>query len=465
VSIGGLDALAAAIGADRIETGSDQLDARRHDYWALSHVRDFVGSPAPRPGALVRPRSVAEVQAVLRFANERRVAVIPFGLGSGVVGGVIAAPDAIVLDMGAMNAVRFIDPVNLLAGFDAGHNGLAAEQAVAAEGLTIGHWPQSVAVSSVGGWVATRASGQLSTGYGNIEDLVYAIEAVLPTGELVTLGKGPRASAGPDLRHLMLGSEGSLGVITGVTVSLRRAPEAKAVSCFEASTMRAGFELQREIVQRGWRPPVMRQYDERESRRQHADAKACVIMIAHEGPAALVEAERAAVAALAAEAGVAAAPGEIVERWFEHRNTVPSWDALLARGLVVDTVEISAEWTKIGDVYDEAVASLKGIEGLIAGSAHSSHVYRSGLNLYFTFAVQTSAPEQMETAYLDGWRRIMEATARHGGSVAHHHGIGRVRRGWLATELGDSGVALLRRLKATLDPNGIMNPGVLLPDA
>ena len=465
MSIGGLDALAAAIGADRIETGSDQLDARRHDYWALSHVRDFVGSPAPRPGALVRPRSVAEVQAVLRFANERRVAVIPFGLGSGVVGGVIAAPEAIVLDMGAMNAVRFIDPVNLLAGFDAGHNGLAAEQAVAAEGLTIGHWPQSVAVSSVGGWVATRASGQLSTGYGNIEDLVYAIEVVLPTGELVTLGKGPRASAGPDLRHLMLGSEGSLGVITGVTVSLRRAPEAKAVSCFEAPTMRAGFELQREIVQRGWRPPVMRQYDERESRRQHADAKACVIMIAHEGPAALVEAERAAVAALAAEAGVAAAPGEIVERWFEHRNTVPSWDALLARGLVVDTVEISAEWTKIGDVYDEAVASLKGIEGLIAGSAHSSHVYRSGLNLYFTFAVQTSAPEQMETAYLDGWRRIMEATARHGGSVAHHHGIGRVRRGWLATELGDSGVALLRRLKATLDPNGIMNPGVLLPDA
>ncbi|HLY78134.1 MAG TPA: FAD-linked oxidase C-terminal domain-containing protein, partial [Caulobacteraceae bacterium] len=179
----------------------------------------------------------------------------------------------------------------------------------------------------------------------------------------------------------------------------------------------------------------------------------------------LVESEQAAVTAMAAEAGVAIAPGEIVERWFEHRNTVPSWDALLARGLVVDTVEVSAEWTRIGDVYDDAVASLKQIEGLIAGSAHSSHVYRSGLNLYFTFAVQTSAPEQMEAAYLEGWRRIMEATARHGGSVAHHHGVGRVRRDWLATELGESGVALLRRVKAALDPNGIMNPGVLLPDA
>ena len=463
MSIEGLDALAAAIGADRIEHDAAKLDARRHDYWALSHVRDFVGAPAPRPGALVRPRSVAEVQAVLSFANERRVAVIPCGLGSGVVGGVIASPDAILLDLGAMDAVRFIDPVNLLAGFDAGHNGLAAEQAVAAQGLTIGHWPQSIAVSSVGGWVATRASGQLSTGYGNIEDIIHQIEAVLPSGDVVVLGKGPRASAGPDLRHLMLGSEGTLGVITGVTFSLRRAPEAKAVSCFEAPTMRAGFELQREIVQRGWRPPVMRQYDERESRRQYADAKACLIMIAHEGPAALVEAERAAVAALASDAGVPAASGEIVERWFEHRNTVPSWDALLARGLVVDTVEVSADWTRIGDVYDDAVASLQEIPGLIAGSAHSSHVYRSGLNLYFTFAVQTTAPERMEAAYLEGWRRIMEATARHGGSVSHHHGIGRVRRDWLATELGETGVALLRQVKAALDPNGIMNPGVLLP--
>ena len=130
---------------------------------------------------------------------------------------------------------------------------------------------------------------------------------------------------------------------------------------------------------------------------------------------------------------------------------------------MVDTVEVSASWSDINKVYDAAVASLKEMDGLIAGSAHSSHVYRSGLNLYFTFAVQTPEPQAMESAYLEGWRRIMEATARHGGSVSHHHGIGRVRRGWLAAELGDEGVALLRRVKAALDPNGVMNPGVLLP--
>ncbi|MGI8841541.1 MAG: FAD-binding oxidoreductase [Caulobacteraceae bacterium] len=459
------DALARLLGEGKVQTDEASRAARRHDYWMASHVRDHAGTPAPLPACVVRPACVADVQATLRFAGERRVPVIPFGLGSGVVGGVVASADAIVLDMGAMNATRFIDPPNLLASFDAGKNGLEAEEAVAAQGLTIGHWPQSVAVSSVGGWIATRASGQFSTAYGNIEDIVHSIEAVLPSGDLVVLGKGPRASAGPDLRHLMLGSEGTLGVVTGVTFSLRRAAEARAVAAFEASDMRAGFEFQRRIIQSGWRPPVIRQYDERESRRLDARAAACLILMVHEGPAALVAAEAAAVAALAAEAGLAAAPSDIVERWLEQRNHVPSWDQFLARGIVLDTVEISAGWEAIGAIYDDATASLKAVEGCLAGSAHSSHAYRSGLNLYFTFAVQVGDPAAMEGVYVDGWRRIMEATDAHGGSLAHHHGIGRVRRGWLERELGAGGVALLRRVKAALDPNGIMNPGVLLPDA
>jgi alkyldihydroxyacetonephosphate synthase len=298
-----------------------------------------------------------------------------------------------------------------------------------------------------------------------MEDIVHAIEAVLPDGEAVTLGKGPRASAGPDLRQLMLGSEGTLGVITGVTFSLRRAPQARAVSAFEAPDMRAGFAFQREVIQSGWRPPVVRQYDERESKRLDARADACLILMVHEGPAALVGAETAAVAELAARMGVASAPADIVEHWLDHRNTVPSWDVFLQRGIVLDTVEVSADWSRIAPIYDDAVASLKEIPGCLAGSAHSSHVYRSGLNLYFTFAVQTADPAAMEGIYLDAWRRIMEATDRHGGSLSHHHGIGRVRRDYLERELGAGGVALLHRVKRALDPRGIMNPGVLIPDA
>ncbi len=335
---------------------------------------------------------------------------------------------------------------------------------MAEQGLTIGHWPQSVAVSSVGGWVATRASGQFSTAYGNIEDIVHSLEAVLPNGELVVLGKGPRASAGPDLRHLLLGSEGALGVITGVTLSLRRAPAARAVSAFEAGDMRAGFELQREIIQSGWRPPVARQYDARESRRLDARATGCLILLVHEGPAAVVEAEAVAVAALAAAHHIPPAPPDIVEHWLSHRNTVPSWDQFLARGVVLDTVEVSADWTRIAAIYDDATASLQAVPGCLAGSAHSSHLYRSGLNLYFTFAIQVGEPAAMEAVYIDCWRRIMRATDAHGGSLAHHHGIGRVRRDWLERELGATGVALLRRVKTALDPNGVMNPGVLIPD-
>jgi alkyldihydroxyacetonephosphate synthase len=465
VSSATIEGLRRVLGEAQVVTDPAQLDERRHDYWMVSHLRDRRGTPAPAPLCVVRPRSVADVQAAIRFAAEHTVPVIPFGLGSGVVGGVIARADAVVIDLSGMNRVRSIDPVNLVASFDAGKNGAEAEASVAEQGLTIGHWPQSVAVSSVGGWVATRASGQFSTANGNIEDIVHSIEAVLPNGELVVLGKGPRASAGPDLRHLLMGSEGALGVITGVTFSLRRAAETQALSAFEAADMQAGFDLQREIVQRGWRPPVMRQYDERESRRLDGRLSRSALLMVHEGPAALVAAETPAIAELAAEMGAAPAPTDVVEHWLAHRNNVPPWDSILERNMVADTVEVSAGWDAIGKVYADAVASLKQIPGCLAASAHSSHVYRSGLNLYFTFAVLPPDPADMESAYFEAWTRIMQATDRHGGSLSHHHGIGRVRLDYLARELGPEGVALLRTVKAALDPKGIMNPGVLLPDA
>ena len=460
-----LATLRQALGPAKVLTDEASLAARRHDYWMVSNLRDRFGGAAPNPACVIRPESVADVQAVVRAAAAAGSPIVPFGQGSGVVGGVIVGPETILLDMGAMNAVRFIDPVNLLASFDAGRNGMAAERDVAAQGLTIGHWPQSIELSTVGGWIATRASGQFSTAYGNVEDIVFSIEAVLPNGDLVTLGKGPRASAGPDLRHLMMGSEGTLGVITGVTLSLRRAAEKQAVTAFAAATMQAGFDFQREIVQVGWRPPVMRQYDERESKRLHEQGRDCTVIMVHEGPAALVDAEVAAVTALATKMGLAPLPGAIVEHWLGHRNHVAGWDQILDRKMVADTVEISAPWDRIAGVYEAATQAVAAMPGCRAASAHSSHVYRTGLNLYFTFAVQREDAAAMEAAYFEAWRRIMQATAEGGGSVAHHHGIGRVRRDWMTAELGEGGAALLRALKTTLDPQGIMNPGVLIPDA
>jgi len=461
------EALASAIGADRVASDADALNARRYDQWAVKHLRDWRGEVVPAPGCVVQPQSVEDVQKVVKLAAEKRVPLIPFGLGSGVCGGIEPTPNAILLDMSGMNRVRYIDSDDLLASFDAGLNGMEAEEAVAVHGLTIGHWPQSIAISSVGGWVATRASGQFSTAYGNIEDIVHSIEAVLPNGELVTLGKAVRAAAGPDLRHLLMGAEGTMGVITGVTFSLRAKAPHRDYSIFYANDMRAGFEAQRQIMRADWRPPVMRQYDGREVRRlfrdYERDGKAMLLMV-HEGPKPRVDAELAAMHEICTGAGLEAGDPMAAKQWIEKRNHVPSWRDMFERGYVADTVEISGRWSEIGAIYDDSIAALNAIPGVINASAHSSHVYRSGINLYFSFAATFEDSAKMEPAYFVGWRAIMEATAKHGGGVAHHHGAGRLRKPYLHHDLGESGVALLRRLKDCLDPEGIMNPGNLIPD-
>jgi len=463
-----VDALCDLLGADKVDTESTALDARRYDYWVLSHLRDWRGDALPRPGAVVRPESPAEVQAIVRLAGKTRTPLVPYGLGSGVCGGIQPDPSVLLVDLGNMNRVREIDEVDLLGAFDAGIRGSEAEAAVAARGLSIGHWPQSVALSSVGGWISTRAAGQFSTAYGNIEDIVYSIEAVLPDASLVELGKAPRAAAGPDLRHLLMGAEGTLGIVTGATLSLRRQPEARAYTTWYTPSLATGFEAQRAIVQSDWWPPVMRQYDAIETARsfgKFVSGSDGLLLLVHEGPASRVAAEVEAVTAIAAELGLREAPEAIGPHWMEVRNHVPSWQEFFERGVVVDTIEVSAPWTHIEALYDDAVSSLRELERVRMASAHSSHVYRSGLNLYFTFAAACESPAEMESTYLECWRRVMEATVRKGGGVAHHHGAGRLRRPYLVHDLGEGGLALLRSLKGALDPEQLMNPGNLLPDA
>jgi alkyldihydroxyacetonephosphate synthase len=235
--------LRALLGGDRVLTDEQTLAGRRHDTWFVSQLDDHQGTAAPRPACVVRPRSVAEVVMVVNACRDAHAPVVPFGLGSGVCGGVLASATSVVLDLGAMDRVREIRPRDLLATFEAGVRGSDAEATLVERGLTLGHYPQSIGVSSVGGWVATRAAGQFSTGYGNIEDLVVDLEAVLPNGEVLRTCQTPRASSGPDLRHLLLGSEGTLGVVTAVTLSVYRAPERRLRRVYHAGSMAHGFEL------------------------------------------------------------------------------------------------------------------------------------------------------------------------------------------------------------------------------
>jgi alkyldihydroxyacetonephosphate synthase len=465
-----IEKLRKEIGDGKVHTSDDALDERRFDYWVLSHLQNWRSEELPRPGVVVRPESTAEVQAIMRIANESKTPVVPYGLGSGVCGGIRPDPSVILVDLSSMNRVREIDETNLLASFDAGKRGLEAEEAVAALGLTIGHWPQSIEISTVGGWISTRAAGQFSTAYGNIEDIVYSIEAVMPNGDLVQLGKAPRAAAGPDLRHILLGAEGIMGIVTGVTLALRRQPEKRAFTVFYTPSLSAGFDAQRAIVQSDWLPPVMRQYDAAEVTRNFRDLTAetandrGLLLMVHEGPASRVAAELEAVAAIAAEHGLEPAPEEVGPHWMKGRNHVPAWRDLFERNLIVDTIEVSASWSQIEAIYDDAIASLKEVDSILIASAHSSHVYRTGINLYFTFLARHEDSADMEATYLDCWRRVMEATARHGGGVAHHHGSGRLRKDYIVHDLGETGISLLRKIKKAVDPHGLMNPGNLLPD-
>ncbi len=458
-------ALREALG-DRVLTDADTLDAHRRDYWALAEIRDLLGRGAPRPRAVVRAISTEDVAQTLRICRAERTSVIPFGGASGVCGAIEANPNSIVLSTRGLNGLVRLNDQNLTATFRAGTLGIEAENRVRQGGLTIGHWPQSVEVSTVGGWVATRAAGQYSTAYGSIEDILLALEVVLPDGSVLRTRETPRAAAGPDLRQIFMGSEGTLGVITEVTFSLRPLPEASRGQAFHFASFEAGIEAVRRLMRVGWRPPVIRMYDANESQRSFRDwcpEGRNLMLLLHEGPASAVNAQIDAVAALTVTGGGEQTDATCVDNWLEHRNKVPSFREMNERGLVVDTIEVACTWDLVPRLYDEVTRSLREVPGIIVASAHSSHSYRSGTNLYFTFAARVEERERMPEVYRECWERTMRACVAVGAGIAHHHGIGRVRRSRLVDEVGDTGVALLRKLKRALDPDGLLNPGALLP--
>jgi alkyldihydroxyacetonephosphate synthase len=452
---------------ERVCTDTAVRAAHRRDTWVLEELHDLEGAPGALPLAVVEAESTRDVVTTLRLCRAARIPVVPYGGGSGVCGGIRAREGDLVLSTRRLEGLVALDSDSLTASFRAGTNGLEAERRVQKEGLTIGHWPQSIEISTVGGWVATRASGQFSTAYGSIEDLILDLEAVLPDGTILRTRRTPRASAGPDLRQLLLGSEGTLGVITEVTFSLRPLPPASQGQSVHFPHFAAGVEAVRRFVRAGWRPPVVRLYDPLESKRNFDDpcpGRALLVLL-HEGPEELVAAQMRAVADLCGAAEGALADPTLADRWLEHRNRVPGFRSFLEKGIILDTIEVAATWDKVVPLYERAIASLREVPGILAASAHSSHSYRSGTNLYFTFAARPAERERMESTYADCWRRVMRAAVDLGGGLAHHHGIGRVRREFLRDELGEGGLALLRAVKRALDPDDLLNPGVLLPDA
>lgn len=459
--------LQVALGEDRVLSDAENLERRALDTWPLRLAQQVAGAVAAPPLCVVRPQSTAEVARALAYLSAQGIAVVPFGAGSGVAGGAQAQPAAVTLDLGALDQILAIDEENLTVTAQAGVVLGRLEAWLAERGYTTGHYPQSIDRAQVGGLVATRSAGQFSTRYGNIEDLVVALEVVLPEGRVMRLGGAPRRAVGPDLRQLWVGSEGALGVVTEVTLKLFPRPAGRWMQAYAVPSMRQGLELNRRFMREGWRPAVVRLHDEIEAQRMLPGAvgeSESVLLMLSEGPGAYAQTEGTAVNAILTAGGARPLGPEPVERWLAHRNDLGDFTKYINMGIMVDTIELAAGWSRIADIYEQVTARLRAeVPELALVSGHSSHSYPQGTNLYFMLgAVPARDPADVERVYWSIWSKVMGTTLALGGTICHHHGIGRLRAPWVPVELG-SAYPLLEMLKRALDPKGVMNPGALLP--
>ncbi|ANH37590.1 putative FAD-linked oxidoreductase [Nocardioides dokdonensis FR1436] len=471
-----LEALRAAVGAQHVHVDDETRRLRTRGKSTPDLLRARVGDLVDAPDVVVRPGSHEEVAAVLALAVEHHVAVVPFGGGTCVTGGLAARRDGfaglVSLDLVRLDRLLEVDEISMTATLEPGLRGPEAEALLAEHGLCLGHYPQSFQHASIGGFAATRSSGQSSAGYGRFDQMVVGLRVATPRGEW-RLGSSPANAAGPDLRQLVLGSEGAFGVITAVTVRVRRLPEVKVYEGWRWSSFAEGATAMRTLVQSGMLPTVLRLSDEAETGLNLArpdaigeESSGCLMIVGHEGTRAQVESRRAAVTEVLA--GLGGTPlGEEPGRSWEHGRFQAPYlrDSMLDVGVLVETLETATFWSRADALYAAVREALERELGADGGSAivlcHLSHVYETGCSLYFTVA--TSAGDDP----LGRWGRAKaaanDAIVAQGASITHHHAVGTDHRPWLSAEIGDLGASVLRAVKADLDPTGVLNPGVLIP--
>lgn len=521
------EALRALLGS-RLDLSAVGREAYARDLSTLGHLgladaREGAASEAPwaqPPQAVARVQSVAEVQAVHRACLAAKVPVIPFGAGSGVCGGTLAIRGGVMLDLKGLAALE-IDQRSLLIEVGAGLNLQLLEERLSREGLTLGHHPSSITCSTIGGAVAARGAGQLSTRYGKVEDMVVSLQVVLGCGTLVSTGpRAPRAATGPDWAQLFTGSEGTLGTIVSCTLRVHRVPALRLFRSYSFPSLEPALEAVRLAIQRGAKPAAVRLYDpldtllvarskdapplaadeaplggswplsllslgrvkealgralpELKERAERAllarpalanrlsesiPGVGCLLVLTFEGEPSLAEAEEALFAEVALAQGGAAQGPEPAERWWRNRIAVSfKQSGVYAMGGFVDTMEVATSWSRLLELHERVRAALSP-HALVM--AHFSHAYAEGCSIYFTFAALRDSPAETRARYEACWREGLAAAVAAGACLSHHHGVGLLKGEALRAAQGPLHERVFQPIKAALDPMNLLNPGKL----
>ncbi len=407
-----------------------------------------------------RPATAGEVVGILRDAAGEGRRVVPVGGRSAVTGAIEVREGEVALDLSGLDRILAVDEVNLTARVEAGVNGLVLEEHLNLRGLTLGHFPSSLPVATIGGLISTRSSGQFSTAHGSIEAMVLALRVCLPDGTVAEARPGLRSAVGPALHELFIGAEGALGVVLEAVLRVSRLPAASHGRGFDFGDLGAGLKAMRLIMQSGLGPFVLRLYDREDTAFQGSEAGGCLLVAGISGEVAVAAAGMSALADICRVEGgrdLGAAP---YERWLErrfHLSRERLQESLQAANSFLDTIEVAAQWDRLEALHTEVKSALA-TEGI--GLCHFSHAYPQGCCAYFTFAGSAASEEMAEVAYERCWQATMTACLTHSATIGHHHGVGQVRAPWARQEMGEWW-GIWERVRLSLDPGNLMNPNAL----
>lgn len=440
------------------------LQAYSQDLWPrkLLELREK-GPSEPTVDLVIWPESVERVSQIVLWAKEADVALYPYGAGSGVCGATIPAEEEhrprVLVDLKRMRKVREIDSEAMVVHAETGIIGENLERHLNQEGYTLGHFPSSIYCSSLGGYLAARSAGQLSTKYGKIEDMVLSMEVVLPDGSIAETGRAPRSAMGPDWTQLLLGSEGTLGFFTAARLQIHPQVNQREMMGWSANSTQEALKFARALIQNGIRPAVLRIYDETETTLTQSGiekGRVAIVTLFEEARPAIAQVELQEAQILAKGMGIHSLGPALAEHWWEHRYDVSYKQQMILshNRTILDTFEVAATWSNLEAVYQAVKKSKIGIGVILA---HFSHFYHTGANIYFTLVAHSGVKASAVESYDSIWESVMGAALGAGATLSHHHGSGSLKNEWIRKEK-EKWLPIFERVKRGFDPENRFNP-------